>query len=546
MNLTYVKDSFKIERSELFNNFVSGLIVFLVALPLCLGVALASGVPLIAGIVSGIVGGLVVGLISGSQTSVSGPSPGQVAVVVLQMSILGGFNALLAAIVVCGLFQIIFGIVKAGSISSFVPSTVIKGLLAAIGVILVLKQIPHILGHDTDPEGEMAFIQPDHENTFSEILAIFSDFHPGAATIGIMSVLLYLCWEKLGIDKITRTPKPLVVILIAVVGRLLINLLGGEWIIGSSHLVQVPVVASPGEFFGMFETPDFSSFFNPAVYLAGLTIALVASLETLLNLEAVDKIDPHRRTSPKNLELFAQGMGNIFAGLLGGLPIASVIVRSKLNLESGATHKISAVIHGLLLFICVLMMPQLLNLIPLSCLAAILFVTGLQLASPSLFVEMWKNGLNQFLPFLFTMLAIVLTDLLKGILFGICISLAFILYRNLKRPISIFIENHIGGEVIRFELANQVSFLNRASLLEELNKLPAGTQLLVDATKTHYIDNDILELIRDFSNNIAPARRIKVSLTGFQEKYDLQNQIQYVDYSSREMQEKGAGCADRR
>jgi len=527
-----------LDRKEMASNLVSGLIVFLVALPLCLGVALASGTPLFAGIVSGVIGGLVVGLISGSQTSVSGPSPGQVAVVIAQMSILGRFDAFLAALVISGLVQIVFGVIRVGTISAFVPNNVIKGLLAAIGVILILKQIPHILGHDTDPEGEMAFIQPDQETTFTELLGIYGDFHQGAALIGILSLAMLYAWDRYRLGSRLGMPAALAVVLVGVVGKLLFNLVGGAWAIEATHLVQVPIASSFNDFIGSFQWPDFSAFLSPTVYLSGLTIAIVSSIETLLNLEAIDKIDPQRRKSPQNLELLAQGVGNVLAGLMGGLPIASVIVRSKLNIESGATNKLSAIFHGIFLLLCVLLVPQYLNLIPLSCLAAILFFTGVKLARPQLFVEMWKSGLSQFMPFFATMVAIVLTDLLTGIVIGVAVSLAFILYRNLKRPMQIVIENHLGGEVIRFDLANQVSFLNRASMQEEFDKLPRGAHLMIDASDSYFIDTDILDLIRDFSVNVAPLRGIKVSLNGFQDHYDLKNQIQYIDYSSRELQEK--------
>lgn len=519
-------------------DLMSGLVVFLVALPLCLGVALASNAPLFSGILAGIVGGLLVGLISGSHTSVSGPAAGLTAVVAAQITTLGSFQAFLVAVVLAGAIQIVLGICRAGFIAAFFPSNVIKGLLAAIGVILILKQIPHVFGHDADPIGNKSFFQQDNENTFSELANMLNYIQPGAALIGILSIVLLVVWDKIKFLKKSPVPAPLVVVLFGVVMSMILRGMGGKWVIETSHMVQVPVADSPQAFLGFLMYPDFSALSNPAVYVAAITIAIVASLETLLNLEAVDKLDPEQRSSPPNRELLAQGIGNLTVGMIGGLPMTSVIVRSSVNINAGVKTKLSAIFHGVLLLGCVALVPNWLNEIPLSALAAILLMTGLKLASPKLLKQMWNEGKTQFLPFIITVVAIVLTDLLVGILIGLGVAIAFILHSNVRRPMKKVMEKHAtGDQVLRVELANQVSFFNRASLEDTLRSVPRGGHVLLDARNTDYIDPDILDLITDFKDTTAVAHGVQVSLTGFKEKYPkLEDRIQYVDFSSREVQ----------
>lgn len=523
-------------RSTLPRDLTAGLVVFLVALPLCLGVALASNAPLFSGLLAGIVGGIVVGIVSRSHTSVSGPAAGLTAIVAAQITALRSFETFLLAVVIGGLIQVGLGLAKAGSLSAFFPSSVIKGLLAAIGVILILKQIPHVLGHDTDPEGEMSFSQPDHENTLSEIYAMLGDLHRGAAAIGLLSIAVLMLWNKIPALKKSSVPAPLAVVLMGVgLSRLFQNSVWG-WEIEASHLVQVPVSKSLGEFVGFLRLPDFSQWSNPAVYTAGITIAIVASLETLLNLEAVDKLDPKQRSSPSSRELVAQGIGNVLVGLIGGIPVTSVIVRSSVNINAGGQTKLATIVHGLLLLVSVMFLPVWLNMIPLSCLAAILLVTGLKLASPALVRQMWNAGRDQFLPFVLTVVSIVLTDLLVGIGIGLAISLAFILRSNVRRPMRSIMERHLGGDVLHVELANQVSFLNRAALDQVFNSIRRGGHILLDASNTVYIDSDILSMIHDFKEKTAPIRGVQVSLRGFRDKYKLRDEIQYVDYSTRDLQ----------
>lgn len=516
----------------------AGIVVYLVAVPLCLGIALASNAPLFSGLIAGIVGGIVVGILSGSQTSVSGPAAGLTAVIIAQIESLGSFEVLLAAIFIAGLIQIALGLARAGSFARFFPSSVIKGLLAAIGIILILKQIPHVFGHDSDPEGEMSFNQPDNQNTFSEIAAMFGDLHTGAAVIGIVSILILVYWDKIKPLKKSGIPAPLMVVLFGVGMSFLYRTMGPGWFIQDSHLVQVPVAESIGAFLGFLQFPDFSQWTSSGLYVAAFTIAIVASLETLLNLEAVDNLDPKGRHSPPSRELLAQGVGNATCGLLGGLPITSVIVRGSVNIGAGAQTKFSAILHGALLLVSIMFLAEYLNMIPLACLAAILLVTGFKLASPKLFKQMWSEGTYQFAPFIVTVVAIVFTDLLIGVLIGLAVALGFILSSNFRRPLRKIIENHLGGEVVHIELADQVSFLNRAALSREFDSIREGGHILLDARSTDYIDPDVLDLIHDFAEKTAPARGVEVSLLGFHERYkQLKDRTQYVDYSTRELQD---------
>ncbi len=532
-------DSSTKKRSPLITDTISGVVVFLVALPLCLGIALASGADPISGLISGIIGGIVVGSISGSRTSVSGPAAGLTAIVAAQIATLGSFENFLFAVMVAGALQIVLGILRAGALVAFVPTSVINGLLAAIGVILILKQIPHLLGHDTDPEGEMSFSQPDHENTFSEFLTIFeSDIQIGAITVGIISIIILVGWQKIKPLKNSFFPSQLAVVLLAVGMNQVFQAMNLSWTIEASHLVEVPISGGGSGFQTLMNFPDFTQWLNPMAYLAAATIAIVASLETLLNLEAVDKLDKQRRESPPNRELIAQGCGNMVCGLIGGLPVTSVIVRGSVNVDVGAKTQLSAIFHGALLLLAVAFLPVYLNMIPLSALAAILIVTGFKLASPKLFRQMWRDGWSQFLPFLITLVAIVLTDLLIGILIGLVVSAMFILYSNLRRTIPCIVENHLGSDITHIELPNQVSFLNRASLQNTLATIPNGAHVLIDATETDFIDPDIRALIREFRDTTAPARGLTVSLRGFTEHFDIQDQVHYAEYTTPEVRDK--------
>ena len=520
-------------------DLLAGLIVCLVALPLCLGIARASGAPLFAGILSGIIGGVLVGVLSGSRTSVSGPAAGLTAIVAAQIQNLGAFETFLLAVVFAGVLQIILGLLRAGLLSSYFPTSVIQGLLAAIGVILILKQLPHLLGHDSDPEGEMSFEQPDHENTFTEIGKLFSgEIHQGAILVGLISLGMLLGWDKIKKLKKGPVPAPLLVVLLGIGIKFLLDRLGGAWAIEPSHLVQVPVANDLGQLREFFKTPDWSQWSNLKVYTAGGIICLVATLETLLNLEAVDKLDPRQRVSPSNRELVAQGAGNILCGLTGGIPITSVIVRSSVNINAGASTKLPAVFHGVLLGVCVLTIPNWLNEIPLAALAAILLHTGLKLVHPTLIRRMWTDGIYQFIPFIATLIGIVLTDLIIGVAIGLGISLAFILFSNMRRPVTIIKEQRFGERITHVQLANQVGFLNRASLQRLLDATPSGSHLVFDAKESNFIDPDILALFREFHEITGPTRNIKVSMVGFKDQMGIEDQILYAEYSTRELQQR--------
>lgn len=517
-------------------DLAAGLVVFLVALPLCLGVALASNAPMFSGIVAGIVGGLVVGFLSGSETSVAGPAAGLTAIMAAQVAALGSFEAVLLATFLAGAIQVVLGLARAGFIAAFVPSSVIKGLLAAIGLILILKQIPHLLGHEQHPVGADA--PPEPEFGSSEWLEQALEIHPGAALIGLGSIAFLLAWDQVPRLKKSLVPAPLVVAVLAVLVNTLLLGSAEGWALGSEYLVSVPIADSASEALSLLQMPDWSQLANPTVYGAALTIAIVASLETLLNLEAVDRLDPRQRTSPPSRELWAQGVGNMISGLIGGLPVTSVIVRSSVNINAGSQSRKSTIFHGSLLLIAVLLVPSVINLIPLSCLAAILIVTGVKLASPKLVRQLWSEGRAQFLPFAVTVTAIVATDLLKGIIVGLVVAVGFILHSNLKRPLRRVLEKHVTGDVLRIELSTQVSFLNRAALETALDAVPSGGHVLIDARNTDYIDPDVLDLLVDYKNQRAPARGIDLSLVGFRDRYPrLEDRIQFVDYSSRDVRD---------
>ena len=525
-------------------DLTAGVVVFLVALPLCLGIAVASNADPFSGIVSGVIGGLIVGVLSGSHTSVSGPAAGLTAIVAAQISALGSFETFLAAVMVAGTIQIGLGFSRAGFISAFVPSSVIKGLLSAIGLILIINQLPKLVGHqdevivlDEIVSGQASHVS-EHENVLLRLFDLLEGgFVTAPAVIGIGSMLFLLMWDRITILKKSVIPAPLIVVTAGIIVTGLLSRFQSGWAIPTNMLVSVPVLESWRDTASLVRLPDFSAFLSPAVYVAGFTIAIVASLETLLNLEAVDKIDPKQRFSPPSKELFAQGVGNVLAGLIGGLPMTSVIVRSSVNINAGGQSRLSAIVHGVLLFGFVICLPQLLNMIPYASLAAILVVTGFKLMSWKMIRELWEAGKYQFAPFIITVCAIVMTDLLIGILVGLGCSLAFVLYSNYRRPVRRVLEKHSGGDVLRIELANQVSILNRAALDSVLRKVPKGGRVLIDASNSDYIDPDILALLRDFRNKVAPAHGVKVNLIGFESRYEMRDVYHSVDYTIKQNQE---------
>ncbi|MBS1747027.1 MAG: SulP family inorganic anion transporter [Bacteroidetes bacterium] len=487
----------------------ASVVVFLVALPLCLGIALGSGAPLFSGLIAGIVGGIVVGAISGSHVSVSGPAAGLTAIVAAGILKVPAFEAFLLSVLVAGIIQLVFGFIKAGSFGDYIPSNVIKGMLAAIGIILILKQIPHLIGYDADYEGDAAFVQNDLNNTYSGILAAFSKITPLAMIIGIVCLAMQIFWDKVLVktSKIFKLiPAPLVVVFAGV----LINLLasnGNTLQLQKDQLVNLPSAANAQEFFSFFIFPDFSYLGNIDTWLTGVTIAIVASLETLLNIEASDELDFYKRVTPKDRELKAQGIGNMISGLIGGLPITSVIVRSSVNVNAGAKTKTSAFLHGVFLLGAVAVIPFVLNLIPLSALAAVLIYTGYKLARPSLFKEMYKRGMDQLAPFVVTIVAIIFTDLLVGILIGIVVGLFFVLRSNFKT--SFFVVHDKSNYL--FRLRKDVSFLNKPILKNKLETVPENAAVLIDVSRTDFIDKDVTEVINDFCKH-AHLKNIRVQI----------------------------------
>lgn len=504
-------------------DLIGGVVVFLVAIPLCLGIALASGAPLMSGLVTGIVGGIVVGLISGSHVSVSGPAAGLAAIVLAQIEGLGGFQPFLLAVVLAGVLQVAFGALRGGALANFFPNSVIRGLLAAIGVLLILKQLPHLVGHDTDPVGDMAFEQPDGDTTFTAIETALESVLPGAALVGLVCFALLLIWPKTPLAK-SLFPAPLAAVLLGVAINEILAASGSALAITSTHLVGVPVVGVDGTTWSdVLVMPEFARIADPAIWLAAITIAIVASLETLLNLDATDRLDPQKRHSPPNRELVAQGVGNTLSGMIGGLPMTSVIVRSSVNAQSGATTRLSAITHGVLLLGSVALLPELLNRIPLSSLAAILIVTGFKLASPQIFRSLWQQGISQFVPFVITILAIVYTDLLVGVIIGLGTSFFFVLRRNVQGGVRVQIEESEGATVHRIKLGSEVSFLNKARLLNTLDSFGEGDHILIDAGMCDDIDPDVLGTINDYIAERAPMRGVQATMVGFQSSYPVEN-----------------------
>jgi MFS superfamily sulfate permease-like transporter len=490
------------------------IVVFLVALPLCLGIALASGAPLFAGVLTGIIGGIVVGALSGSQLSVAGPAAGLTVIVLNAITGLGSYDSFLLALVLAGIFQMILGFVKAGTIANYFPSPVIEGMLAAIGIILIMKQFPHAVGYDADYEGDEGFNQTDSDNTFSGVFSAFSKINYGAVIITLISLAIMIYWPR--VKKLALIPAPLLVVLTGVALSLAFS--GTSLALLDKQFVHIPVVKSSSEFLSLFKSPNFSAIGNKQIWITAFTIAIVASLETLLSLEAVDKIDPIKRVSPTNRELLAQGAGNIVSGLLGGLPMTAVIVRSSANVNSGARTKMSTIMHGTLLLLSLLFIPSLINYIPLSCLAAILLITGYKLARIALFQHMWHKGLNQFIPFVITLLAVVFTDLLIGVGIGMLVGIFYILRTNLRNPYFYHIEKDGDKNTIRIVLSEEVSFLNKAAIQYTLTHLPINSSIIIDGSNSRYIDPDVLEIIHNYKQN-AYTKNISVQLKDIRDKY---------------------------
>ncbi len=488
----------------------ASIVVFLVALPLCLGVALASNAPLFSGLIAGITGGIIVGFASRSHLSVSGPAAGLTAIIAAAVTTLPSFEAFLVAVVICGILQILLGFIKAGVIGDYVPNSVIKGMLAAIGLILILKQFPHLVGYDKNYEGDESFLQPDKENTFSGFFSSLKHIAPAAALTGITGLIIHFAWEKFAANKkgfIKLIPAPLIIVMLGVGINYFLQQNYPAYVLEADHLVKIPVATSPAEFFTFFTQPDWNYVFNKDVLKVAVTLAFVASLESLLSIEAVDDLDLYQRVTPTNRELKAQGLGNIVSGLIGGLPVTSVIVRSSANVNAGAKTKMSAIYHGIFLLLSVAFIPAILNLIPKAALAAILIYTGYKLAKPSLFNAFYKKGWDQFFPLVITVVSILLTDLLKGVLIGIGVGLFFVLRSNFRT--AVFVVNDANKYL--FRLRKDVSFLNKPIIKNKLEKVPENSFVLIDSTRADFIDKDVIETIEDFMLH-APLKNIRVEL----------------------------------
>ncbi|WP_396191664.1 SulP family inorganic anion transporter [Flavobacterium sp.] len=581
--------------ANLKSDFASGLVVFLVALPLCLGIALASGAPPLAGIISGIVGGIVVGYLSQSHLSVSGPAAGLTAIVLTAITDLGSFNVFLLAVLLAGILQLILGFIKAGTISNYFPNNVIEGMLAGIGVIIILKQIPHAFGYDPDFEGDESFIQADGQNTFSELFSVLDHVNFGSIIITVLSLAILILWNKVEFLKnIKLVPAALVAVVLSIVLNEFFIQSGSTLAIASEHLVNLPVPSTLAEFKNIVVTPDFAAITNSKVWIVAVTIAIVASIETLLCIEASDRMDTLKRYTDTNVELKAQGIGNIVSSLLGGLPMTSVVVRTSANHNAGAKSKMSTIIHGVLLMVSVLAIPFILNKIPLATLAAVLLMVGYKLAVPNIkhfahympkevnalvislvviliaisnsymnlvigfsvlsalilayctfkylkddeFAQNVKRNQYLYFPFFATTIAVVFTDLLKGVALGMIISIIFVLKGNLKRAYNFKKEEYVDGDIIHIDLAQEVSFLNKSAIKTTLSEIPGNSKVIINASDTVYIAHDVLDLIKEFKKIRSKEENIKVKLIGFKKAYELDDSEESKKKVSFEHQEK--------
>lgn len=515
------------------NDIPASIVVFFVALPLCLGIALASGAPLFSGVIAGIIGGVIVGALSGSKLGVSGPAAGLAAIVFVAITDLGGYENFLVAVVIAGVFQIILGFAKAGIIGYFFPSSVIKGMLTGIGIIIILKQIPNFFGYDEQSAWDLEFFELDDSNTFYELFNTIDNIHPGAALIGIISLLLLIFWDNV-LSKKGKIFKliqgPLVVVVLGILFYLFT--FDNETLsIGKSHLVDVPIPDSISDFFSQFSLPNFSVIGSYKVWVTAFTIAIVASIETLLSVEATDKLDPEKNVTPANKELFAQGVGNMFSGLIGGLPVTQVIVRSSANIQSGGKSKMATIIHGFLLLLSVILIPTILNKIPLSVLAAILLVVGYKLAKPSLFKKMYSLGWKQWIPFIITVLGIVFTDLLIGVGLGLGAGLIVIAVKSYQNSHFLHKEESTGKTKISMTLAEEITFLNKATIQKELYNLPENSHLELDIRKTTFLDFDVLEILEDF---MIQAKNKNIDVRLLSERGDIENPESVIQHLMQE------------
>jgi MFS superfamily sulfate permease-like transporter len=528
LNLNFKKMNLKYLKSD----FPASIVVFFVALPLCLGIALASGAPLLSGLITGVIGGIVVGALSGSNLGVSGPAAGLAAIVAASITELGSFEVFLVAVVLSGIIQILFGILRLGIIGYFFPNSVILGMLSGIGIIIILKQIPHLFGYDSEPMGADEFVEATGENTFSAISHIFSNVSPGSVIIGFLGLALIVFWDSI-LAKKGKIFRVLQGAIVAVLLGTIIKLIFDNYptlAVKDIHLVSIPVANNLNDFISFLTFPDFSAITNLKVLTIAFTIALIASLETLLSVEATDKLDPDKHVTPTNRELFAQGTGNILSGLIGGLPLTQVIVRSSANIQSNAKSKLSAIIHGLLLLLAVLALPKMLNHIPLSVLAAVLIVVGYKLAKPSLFKKMWAKGWTQFVPFVATILVIVVKDLLWGISVGLFIGIIVIIVKSYQNSLFLNIDK-TNDKLVKMTFAEEVTFLNKGAIAKQLGSLPNDITLELDVRNSKYIDSDIIEILEDF---VVQAKNKSITVLLLSERGNETNPQSYIEFFKRD------------
>ena len=528
LNLKLNKMNLKFLKSD----FPASIVVFFVALPLCLGIALASGAPLLSGLIAGVIGGIIVGALSGSNLGVSGPAAGLAAIVAASITELGSFEVFLVAVVLSGIIQILFGILRLGVIGYFFPNSVILGMLSGIGIIIILKQIPHLFGYDSEPMGADEFVEATGENTFSAISHIFSNVSPGSVIIGFLGLALIVFWDSF-LAKKGKIFRVLQGAIVAVLLGTIIKLIFDNYpnlAVKDIHLVSIPVADNLNDLLNFLTFPDFSAITNPKVLTIAFTIALIASLETLLSVEATDKLDPDKHVTPTNRELFAQGTGNILSGLIGGLPLTQVIVRSSANIQSNAKSKLSSIIHGLLLLLAVLALPKMLNHIPLSVLAAILIVVGYKLAKPSLFKKMWVKGWTQFVPFVATIIVIVVKDLLWGISVGLFIGIIVIIVKSYQNSLFLNIDKS-NDKLVKMTFAEEVTFLNKGAIAKQLGSLPNDITLELDVRNSKYIDGDIIEILEDF---VVQAKNKSITVLLLSERGNETNPQSYIEFFKRD------------
>lgn len=518
-------------------DFVAAIVVFLVAIPLCLGIALASGAPLFSGILSGIIGGIIVGAISGSQVSVSGPAAGMATVVLAAIAQLGDFNTFLLALTLAGVLQIIIGALKAGFVADYVPTNIVQGLLCAIGILLIIKQLPLAFTLSSDfNELKTHLLETTEGLTLSPLLAISNHINTGALIITLASLAILIFFDKTKNKILKEIPAPILVVIMGVFLNEIFQWVDTPLAQNSPQLVNIPETTGLREFFSQLQYPDWSAITNPKIYLYAFIICIVASLETLLNLKASERLDKTRRHSSSNQELVAQGMGNLVAGLVGGIPVTSVIVRTSINIQAGSKTKLSTILHGIFILFAVMLLPEALNKIPLSSLAAILIYTGYKLNKPAIYKNIYTQGSDRFIPFIVTVISIIVFNLLAGILIGLAVSLFFILKSNSQTRIDIIKEVYPNGVTNRIVLPQQMTFLNKAALIAELDSIPRRSQLIIDARYTNYIDKEILELLYEFKEEQAPGKQIAMNLTGFKDDYKIHNYIDFITVTTYDVQ----------